>query len=34
MNDYDVIAAADACLALRDITVTFLYISPQPLFRS
>jgi len=32
MNDYDVIAAVDACLALRDITVTFLYISPQPHF--
>ena len=34
MNDYDVIAAVDACLALRDITVTSLYIAPQPPLRS
>ena len=34
MNDNNVIAAVDACLALRDITVTFLYISPQPLLLS
>ena len=34
MNEYDVIAAVDACLALRDITVTFLYMSPQPPLRS
>jgi len=33
-QDYDVIAAVDACLALRNVTVTFLYISPQPPLRS